>query len=112
MLWMRSRTRVINLKNFRMLFEKRGDGTACFVVLFHAQGQRLRAAQDEPRVERRQNSARTVLYKADPRCVFFVVQDNYTADPIGMTVQILGSGMHNDIDTKLQRTLQVWRHER
>ena len=95
-----------------MLFQKCGNCTARFVVLFHAQRQRLGAAHDEPGVERRKNRARTVLNEADPVCILFIVKDYDAADAIGMTVEILGRRMDHDIDAKLERALQVWRHKR
>jgi hypothetical protein len=42
---------------------------------------------------------------------FFVVQNDHAADAIGMTVQILGRRVDHDVHTKLERPLQVWRHE-
>ena len=51
------------------------------------------------------------MHEADPVCLFFVVQDDDATDAVRVTVEILSRRVHDDIDTELQWTLQVWRHE-
>ena len=94
-----------------MLFEKRRDRAARLVVLLHAQRQRLGAAHHQPGIERRKNCAGAVLNKPDPGRVVFVVQYHRAADAVGMSIQILGGRVDHDVDAKLERPLQVRRHE-
>ena len=70
-----------------MIFEKRGDRAAGFVMLLHAQRQGLGAAQHQPRVEGRENRAGAVLDEGNPVRIFFVVQHHRASHAIRMPVQ-------------------------
>ena len=80
-------------------------------MLFHAQGECLRAAHHEPGIERGKNRPGAVLHEPDPLGIVFVVQNHNPADAVRVAVQIFRSRVHDDIDAKLERPLQVWGHE-
>ena len=88
-----------------MFFKKRRHGATRFVVLFHAQRQRLGAAHYEPGIEGRKNRTGAVLNKPDPIGVLFVVEHDDAADAIRVSVEILGGRMDHDIHSKFQRPL-------
>src|SRR4030095_9942327 len=107
----RNGTRIVNFSHFWVLLEKRRDRAARLVVLLHSQGQGLRTPHDQPGVERRQDCADTILHKPDPVSVGFVVEYHHTTATIRVNGQILGSRVNDDINTELQRTLEVRRHK-
>src|SRR2546421_8916262 len=54
-LFVRLRSRVVNLQALRMIFKERRDCASRLVVLLHPERQSLGAAQHQPRIERRQD---------------------------------------------------------
>src|SRR5207302_7907586 len=59
-LFVRSRTRIINLLHLGMILEKCGDRAPGFIMLLHSQRECLRAAPNQPRIERRETRRRAV----------------------------------------------------
>src|SRR5690349_18232451 len=106
MLAVRERPRIINLLNFRVLFEKCCDGATRTVVLFHAQGQSLRHPEHEPGIEWRKDSTSAGLNEAQPLGIRVVVQNDDPADPARMSVQIFSGGMHHYVNTECERGLE------
>src|SRR5438270_13207014 len=112
MLFVRERAGVVKLLDLRVLFEEGGDTSARRVVLLHAHGERLRAAQGQPRVEGREYRARAVLYELKPLGVALVIQHDHAADAVRVAVQILRRRVDDDVHAELYGALQVRRHER
>src|SRR5207302_10415491 len=76
----------------------------------HPQRERFQTAEHQKTVERSGNRADGVLQKPHPIAKFFVVSnDGNTADHVGVTVQIFGRRMYDDIETKFDRPLNPWR---
>src|SRR5688572_33270914 len=80
-------------------------------MLFHPEGQRLRAAHHEKRVERRKNRAGTVLDKSNPIRILFIIQHHDAANAIRMTAEVLGGWMDHNIDAKSELQTKIRRHE-
>ena len=78
----------------------------------HANGQRLDSAQHQPRIERRENRAGSVLNELELLGVVFAFQHNDTADAVAVSVQILRRAVDHDVGAQLDRTLKVRTHER
>src|ERR1051326_1854672 len=75
--------------------------------------QGLQAAQDEKTIESAGDCADRILQKCNLISEFLVFPNNdHAADQVGMTVQIFRRGMHNDIETRFNRSLDPWSSER
>src|SRR5215471_4338386 len=75
--------------------------------------QGLQASQDEKTIERASDCADRILQKCNLISEFLVFPNNdHAADQVGMTVQIFRCGMHNDIKTRFNRSLDPWSSER
>ncbi len=75
-------------------------------MALHAQRQGLHPAQGQECVERPGNRAHGVLQEAQALGQFRVLADHRNAaDYIGVAVEVLGGGVHHDVETQLQRAL-------
>ena len=75
-------------------------------VLFYPQRKRANTAQRQEAAERIQYAAHRVLQIAQLIRQFLVVPDNrQPGHHVGMTVEVFGGGVHHDIETRLQRTV-------
>ena len=83
------------------LREPRGHGAPVDVVLAHAQVQRLRAAQHEPRVERPGHRARRVEDELQPCAEVVVVEDGDAADEVRVAVEVFGRRVPDDVGAHL-----------
>ena len=108
----RFQTWIIDAFNKRMTLQKSSNLHGVRLLSLHSASQRFYASQHQPGVERRTCQAQCV---ADPRNLFsvgFRFRNDAATDHVRMTVDVLGGRMHNDVDTKVQRTLQVRRQKR
>src|SRR5918912_981899 len=80
-------------------------------MLLHPQGKRLSASQDQPRIKRRENCADAILHEGQPLRILFIIEYDYAAYAVRMTVQIFSSGMHYNVNAEIQRSLKVRRHK-
>jgi hypothetical protein len=75
-------------------------------VALHAHRQRLEPAQREEAVEGTGDAAHRVLQEAEPLAQGGVVAHHrHAADHVGVTVQVLGGGVHHDIEAVVERAL-------
>ena len=89
-------------------FQEAGDLQAAFAMLALADGQGLHAAQGQEAVEGAGDGADRVLQEGQALDqVLILAHRHAAADDVGMAVQILGGGVHDDIDAELQRPLAV-----
>ena len=89
-----------------------GHHLAVLLVPGHAQGERLGAAQDQPRIEGRQDGARRVLVVLQPLGVVGIPDHRHPAHAVGVPVQELRRGVDHHVRTEGQRPLEEGAHER
>src|SRR6185369_4521800 len=80
---------VVELLHLCVMGEVVRHRLAVFLVPLHPHGERLDAAQHEPRIERREDRADGVLQEADLLRHLVAVRDHDAADRIGVTVEEL-----------------------
>src|ERR1700744_3874994 len=95
----------------RMSLEEAGNSPAIQLVLLHANGQRFYPAQNEKALERRENSSRALLHKSIGLGMIRPGSHQHAPQAIAMPIEKLGGRMHDNIRAKLQRSLEVRRHE-
>ncbi len=77
-------------------------------MTLHAQRERLEAAQCQERIERTLDGADRVLQKGESFAQLLVrPDDRHAADHVGMAVEVLGGGMHDEIEAEFQRVLDI-----
>jgi hypothetical protein len=103
--------RVQHLANLRVPGEECGDLAAVLVVLAHADGESLDAAEDEPAFKRRENAAGALLNEAESLRMLGRVGDEDAAESVGMSVEKFGGRVHDDVGAEFERALQVRRHK-
>ena len=81
------------------------------VVPLHPQRERLGTAEEEPRIERRQNRACGVLEVLEAGQVLRIPSDQNPADAVAVAVQVLRGRMHHDVGAQLEGPLKVGGHE-
>src|ERR1700674_4380413 len=100
-----------NLRNFSVFREIVGDFAAAAVVLFHAHSQSLDPAQDQPALEGRQDGTGCLLQKSEPFRLLGFGADYDTSESIAVSVEKFRGGVDDHVGAKLDRTLEIWRHE-
>ncbi len=74
----------------------------------HAQVQRFQPSQRQERIERAGDCAHGILQKRrDARLTPLRASTSNAANDVGVSVQVLGRGVHHHVETELQRPLQV-----
>ena len=111
MLRVRRKSGIKDAAHLRVLREKAGDRAAVGVVLAHADGERLDAAQDEPGLERREDATGALLHEAKLLGEVGARRDEDSAKAVGMAVEELGGRVHDNIGAQLDGPLKVGRHE-
>jgi hypothetical protein len=110
-LGMRVEARVVHRDDIRRSFECICDAGSVLCGFTGAQVQRLEAAVGEPAVEGRGDGADGVLQKGEAVEEFGGVEGCSTHDDIGMAVDVLCDGVHDDVGAVVERVLHVGRHE-
>src|SRR6185295_13944119 len=98
------------LRGIEPALQHRGDHAAVAGVHL-AQREGLDAAQREEGVERARHAADGVLQERELVLQRVVAQDRRAADHVGMAVQVLGGGVHHDVEAMLDRPLDPGRGE-
>ena len=70
-------------------------------------GQRLGAAQDQPRIHRPEDRAGGVLHELHPVHVVLVLEDDDAADAVAVAVEELRRAVQHDVGAERQRPLDV-----
>ena len=103
--------RVEHLDHARVLLEEGDDGARVLAVLPHPDGERLQAAEHEPRVERARHGAERLLQEAEALGDRGVVRAGEAADDVGVPAEVLRRRVHDDVGAELERLLEVRRRE-
>ena len=88
-----------------MLGEPLRDGLPVGAVALHPHGERLRAAQNEPRVERAGHAARGVLQIREPLAQGGVIAGDRAAYDIRVAADVLRRRVQDEIRAVRQRVL-------
>ena len=83
-----------------------------FTVTVHSHCKRLDAAQDHEAIEGAGYRTDCILVKGKPLGDLRVIRDDRTANYIGVTAQVFGGRVLNDVRTDLKRSLQLVRGKR
>jgi hypothetical protein len=95
----------------RMRFQPGCDMQRITTMPLHAQGQGFQAAQRQEAVKGTGNRANGVLQITQPFGPFPTPAHGNPANDVGMTIQILGRGMHHDVEAIFQGPLRPGRGE-
>src|SRR5690606_32265855 len=88
-----------------------GDRASVALVPLHAQGEGLEAAQGEVRVVRAGDRADGVLQEGEALVDGRVAGDHGAADDVGVTADVLGGAVHDDVGAEVERALEGGREE-
>src|SRR5580698_2297764 len=100
-----------NLLHFFVVRKIVSDFAATAIVLFHANGQSLDAAQKQPAFERRQDGSGTFLNERKLLRLLRLGADHNTSQPIAVTIKKFRSRVDNHVSAEFNRMLKIWRHE-
>ena len=106
--------RQAGIENFFHLLvvgQKFGDDPAAAIVLLHAHGQGLDAAQDQPALEGRKNRSRGFLHEGQLVGLLFGGADDDAAQAVAVAVEKFCGGVNHHVGSQRDRLLEVWRHE-
>ncbi len=81
------------------------------IVLLHAHGKSLDAAQDQPAFERRKNRPGSFLHKGQLLGLLRNGAYNDSAQAVAVAVEEFCGGVHNHVGAQRDRLLKIWRHE-
>jgi len=103
---------IVHALDLRMTFEEARDFERVRRMPLHPERQRAQSAQGKEAAERIEHAAGGVLQEAKPVDEIAVVaNDRGAADDIGMTADIFGHRMDDDVEAELQRPLHDGRSE-
>ena len=103
---------VEHLGHGRVILQEGDHGPCVLAVLAHADGERLQAAEHEPRVERAGHCPERLLQEAEPLRDRGVVRAREPSDHVRVPAEVLGGRVNDDVGAELERLLQVRRRER
>src|SRR5690606_2101484 len=112
MVWMFVKTRPVYFSDFRMVSQESSHLSSIRAMSFHSQLKRFYPAKDKKTILGTRDGTAAVENKCQVAVERFVVSYQGNHDDIGVTRQVFGNGMHNDIGTKGQWGLQVRRSKR
>ena len=94
-----------------MLFQVAGNAFCIFGVAIEAHAKRFDAANQKEGVEGAKHRAHGILIECEFFRDFFIVRHREASHHVAVAAQVLGCGMHHDVGTEFQRTLQIRSHE-
>src|SRR5579862_1636234 len=100
-----------HLLDLAMAREEAGHNAAILVVLLHADGERLGAAQYQPALEGRQDRASGLLHEGKLLGLLACTAYQHAAETIAVAVEELGRRVHDHVGTEANWLLEVRRHE-
>ena len=103
--------RVQHPQDGRVPGEHLGDALGVVAVPIHSDRERLDAPQREPVVERPGHRPDRVLRERQLLGELVVAGDERAADDVGVTAEVLGRGVQDDVRAQRERLLQVGRGE-
>ena len=98
---------IVHTRHRRVKREKFCDQGCIPAVPLHSYIQGLDPAQNQPGIIRPRDRADRILKIRQPRVQLRIVHHDGAADYVGMSIQVLGGGMHDGRSSQLQRALQV-----
>src|SRR5437870_13687056 len=81
-------------------------------MALHPERERLRAAQNQPRVERTGHATRGVLNERDALVQISVVARERSAYDVRVSAEVFRRRVKDEIRSELQRLLKIWAGER
>ncbi len=103
---------IVDSLDFRGLGEVFGDLARVLAMGAHSHGERLESSQHEPRVEWPGHAARRVLVEGCSLAQVFPVEHERASHDVGVSADVLGRAVNDDVRTQLEWTLQIGRCER
>jgi hypothetical protein len=104
--------RIVDAGDPVVTLEEASDRHRVLLVVFHPCRQRLGASRDEVAVERRERVSKSdPLRKRQFLEDLVVVGDDGTAGRVGVSVEVLGGAVHDDVGTQFERSLEVGARE-
>ena len=94
-----------------MFFEIAGHSQTVFVVARHADGECLHSPQDQPAIEGPEDCPGGVLNEFKSVGERLVVQDDRTANPVAVPIQVFRRAMDDDIRAMFEGALEVGTHK-
>src|SRR5579862_1417212 len=94
-----------------VLGEEVGDDASASIVDFHACGEGLYSAQDQPALEWRENRSRAFLQESELIRVLLPCADDNSAKTIAVAVEELRRRMYDHVRSQCERLLEIGRHE-
>ena len=87
-----------------------GNRQRAFAMAFHTQMQCLQSTHREERIKRAEDAAHGVVQIRESFGEFpLFACDDHAPDHVGVTIQVFGHRMHNQVETVIQRALHVRR---
>src|SRR5215213_86467 len=102
---------VVHGLDLGMVLQELGDGEGVLLVLAHANGEGLEAAEYDPGVERAWYGAGGVLVELDPLLELLVRGRDSPADDVRMAAHVLGRRVDHDVSAESERVLEIRRGE-
>ena len=109
---MRCQPWIKSLLHFFVLRQEIRHRASVLFVLLHPDRERLHAAQHQPALERRQDSARALLHVRKCLGLLRLGRHQHAAQPVAVSVQEFRRRVHDDVGAERDRLLKIWRHER
>src|SRR5215213_9367867 len=98
---------VVHALDLGMVLQELADCEGILLVLAHADGESLEAAEHDPGVEGAWYGAGGVLGELDPLLDLLVRGRDSPADDVRMAANVLGRRVDNDVSAKSERVLEV-----
>ena len=99
-MWVRRQTWIQDLLDFWVLLEELGDDHCVAARLFDSDLERLRASEAEPGIEWTNNATSGLHVKVELVIKVGVVEHKCAGHNIGMTSNILGQRMHDNVSAE------------
>ena len=104
-------SRIEHLAGRLALFQELGDQAGVVQVPVEPDAQGLDPPLQQEGIRRRQDAAQRVVDEFQSREELFIIQDDQPREDIGMARIVFGGRVHGDVGAKVQRPLQIRRHE-
>src|SRR6185295_10006034 len=109
MSWMVWKSRPIYSSNFRMTLQKFGYLSTVYTMAFHAQVQCFKSPKNKEAVHGSRHCTTGIMDECKLLVKLVIIHTKCTHHNIRMSAQIFCHGMHDNVNTKLKRVLQVRR---
>ena len=111
MLGMSWQPRVKDSLNLWMVLEKLCDCKCIALMLTHPDNKSFDTAKHQPAIERLGTGTKAVDKKLKPGVQILTVRQYCSANNIGVTIEVFGSGMNHNVSPKFKWLLTIRREE-